>query len=135
MQRIKPKRCQVGQSMIEYTVVLMFGVLTLTTGPMKDQVTILMDTIRANYSGYSFAMSLSDIPDSASPNEYWTLLDSQNVPTELKQKLTDRTSNNLQRSPADLQREIDSSGYNGPPASVQNTFNQAVNSLNSISFP
>ncbi len=102
---------------------------------MKDQVKILMDTIRDNYSGYSFAMSLSDIPDSASHNEYWTLLNSQNVPKELKQKLTDRTSNNTQRSPADLQREIDSSGYNGPPASIQSTINQAVNSLKSITIP
>ena len=119
--------------MIEYTVVLMFGVLTLTTGPMKDQVKIVMDTIRDNYTGYSFAMSLSDIPDSNTHNDYYALLDGQNVPDELKQKLTDRTSNNSLRSPSDYQREI--RNYNIAPPPVQRTIRQAVNSMRSITIP
>jgi len=133
MNRIQQKRCQFGQSMIEYTVVLMFGVLTLTTGPMKDQVAALMDTIRDNYKGYSFAMSLSDIPDSSTHNEYYTLLDGQNVSDELKQKLTDRTSSNALRSPSDYQREI--KNYNIAPPPVQQTIRQAVNSMRSITIP
>ena len=119
--------------MIEYTVVLMFGVPTLTTGPMKDQVKILMDTIRDNYSGYSFAMSLSDIPDSSTHNEYYALLDGQNVPDELKQKLTDRTSSNSLRSPSDYQREI--RNYNIAPPAIQQTLRQAVNSVRNITIP
>ena len=55
---------QIGQSMIEYTVVVTFGVLTLTTGPMRDViVNDLIPAIRNNYEGYSYAVSLSDYPD------------------------------------------------------------------------
>ena len=129
----KLKSNQLGQSMIEYTVVIIFGILTITSGPMRDQVTLLMDGIRENYQGYSFAVSMSDIPDSSSHNEYFTLLDSQNVSDNLKQKLSDRTSNNLQRSPSEYQREI--RNYNIAPPAIQNTIKQAVNNLKSISIP
>jgi hypothetical protein len=55
---------QLGQSMIEYTVVVTFGVLTLTTGPMRDVIVDdLIPAVRNNYEGYSYAVSLSDYPD------------------------------------------------------------------------
>ena len=49
--------------MIEYTIVLAFGVLTLTTGPMQDVIATLTQRIQDHYTGYSYAVSLSDIPD------------------------------------------------------------------------
>ena len=48
--------------MVEYVIVLAFGVMVLTTGdpsPMEQ----LADVIKQNWKGYSYAMSLSDIPD------------------------------------------------------------------------
>jgi hypothetical protein len=135
---MKLKQNQFGQSMIEYTVVIMFGVLTLTTGPMRDTVNNLMQAMRDNYRGYSFAISLSDIPDSPSHTDYSTMLDGQNVPDELKKKLTDRTSTNAQRNPADLQREIDSSGYNGLPTYITDSIDRITRearNIGNISFP
>ncbi len=120
-------RYQLGQSMIEYTVVIVFGILTLTTGPMKDQTKILMDKIRENYRGYSFAISISDIPDSDTDTDYWTLLDGQNVSKELKQQLTDRTSNNQARSPTKYQDEIKK--HNIAPPNVVDTIRQGVRDL------
>lgn len=60
---MKTFKQQLGQSMIEYTLVLAFGVLTLTTGPMQDVIANLTQRIQDHYTGYSYAISLSDIPD------------------------------------------------------------------------
>ena len=60
-----------GQSMVEYTVVIMFGILTMSSAPMRVAVDSLMETIRQNYAGYSFAISLSDYPDYADVNTYY----------------------------------------------------------------
>ena len=55
---------QIGQAMIEYTVVVTFGVLVLTTGPGGDLIANnLIPAVRNNYEGYSYAVSLSDYPD------------------------------------------------------------------------
>ena len=48
--------------MVEYFIVLAFGIIVLTTGdpsPMKK----LADVIKQNWKGYSYAIALSDIPD------------------------------------------------------------------------
>jgi hypothetical protein len=87
---VKSVRCQLGQSMIEYTVVIVFGILTLSSGPMKVAVNDLLTSIRSNYHGYSYAIAFSDIPDSDTHQNYVTLLDGmQDVPPELKRQLTD----------------------------------------------
>ncbi len=68
-----------GQAMVEYTVVLFFGLLLLfkafsltgvsptahdTGGFRPDSVPgLLLGVMKDNFQGYSYAMSLSDIPD------------------------------------------------------------------------
>ena len=56
-----PRR-QSGQSMVEYTVILAFGILVLTSGG-SDRIVQLLDVINDLYSGYSYSISLSDTPD------------------------------------------------------------------------
>ncbi|HTT07934.1 MAG TPA: hypothetical protein VMH34_04005 [Gammaproteobacteria bacterium] len=54
---------------MEYVIVLVFGVLVLTTGPGGNVMEQLADTIRSNFKGYSYAISLSDYPDADTPAE------------------------------------------------------------------
>jgi len=53
---------QRGQGMVEYTVVTSLGILVLL-GPGVDVIRWTMDTIKNNYQGYSYAMSLSQWPE------------------------------------------------------------------------
>ena len=48
--------------MVEYTVILAFGVMVLTSGG-ADRMVQLLDIINDLYSGYSYSISLSDTPD------------------------------------------------------------------------
>lgn len=64
---IKP---QSGQGMVEYVVVLMFGVMLLTIGPGGDILLDLLAVFHDNYQGYSYATSLSDLPQYDSLGEY-----------------------------------------------------------------
>ncbi len=59
-----------GQSMTEYTIVLVFGVLALTTGPSGDVMLQLLNVMKANYQGYSFAISMSEPPDYDNVTDY-----------------------------------------------------------------
>jgi hypothetical protein len=68
--------------MIEYCVVVTFGVLTLTTGPMKSLIFELTDTIQNNFQGYSYAISLSDTPDHTNSVDLETMLITQGVPDD-----------------------------------------------------
>jgi len=61
---------QAGQSMVEYTVVLVFGVMVLTTGPGGDVILQLTDVIKNKYQGYSYSVSLSYPPVYDSLGEY-----------------------------------------------------------------
>ncbi len=72
---------QQGQSMVEYTIVLVFGVMVLTTGPGGDVTKDLLDVIKSNFEGYSYAVSLSEYPD------HDTLYDYLNDPDVLGGKL------------------------------------------------
>jgi hypothetical protein len=74
-----PLRRQLGQSMVEYTVVLVFGVLALTTGPSGDVIQELLGAIKENYRGYSFAMSMSEPPDYDSAAQYAVTLQAQGL--------------------------------------------------------
>lgn len=80
-------RRQSGQSMVEYTVVLVFGVLALTTGPSGDAIQDLMDVIKENYRGYSYGMSLSEAPDFDSAAEYALVLQSEGLDDEEIERL------------------------------------------------
>lgn len=80
---------QRGQSMVEYTVVTVFGILVLTTGPGGDVIIELTNAIRNNYEGYSYAVSLSDYPDQEDPVSLVALYNSQGMPAEQVAYLVD----------------------------------------------
>jgi len=67
-RRLVSRNAQRGQSIVEYTVVLVFGFLVLLQG--DDILAKLQDVMHDNYKGYSYAVSLSDIPDYDSIYEY-----------------------------------------------------------------
>ena len=94
------RRQQFGQSMVEYTIVIAFGILTMSSAPMRDAVASLMETIRQNYAGYSFAISISDYPDDVSASDYWDMLDLQGVNDDMKGVLTDQIKQDSTRTSA-----------------------------------
>lgn len=59
---MKSRRRQFGQGMVEYTIVTSLGILVLL-GPGTDVIRWTMATIKSNYQGYSYAMSLSQWPE------------------------------------------------------------------------
>lgn len=63
MYSLKCKQYHLGQSMVEYTIVLVFGVMVITTGPGGDMSAKLLQVMKDNYEGYSFGLSLSEAPD------------------------------------------------------------------------
>ena len=66
----KPVKFQKGQGMVEYVVVLMFGVMVLTMGPGGDVLLDLLHVINDNHQGYSYASSLSTLPQYDNLGEY-----------------------------------------------------------------
>ena len=54
---------QRGQGMVEYVVVLVFGVMVMVIGPGGDVLLDLLGVMNDKYQGYSYATSLSTIPD------------------------------------------------------------------------
>ena len=56
--------------MTEYVVVLMFGVMILTMGPGGDVLLDLLAVMHDNYQGYSYATSLSELPQYDNLGEY-----------------------------------------------------------------
>ncbi|MFQ5658867.1 MAG: hypothetical protein ACE5GZ_00465 [Gammaproteobacteria bacterium] len=83
---------QIGQSMVEYTIVLVFGVLALTTGPSGDVMQDLLKVIKQNYEGYSYGISLSELPDFDSATEYKNALKQHGVPPQEIDRLAVETS-------------------------------------------
>jgi len=61
---------QAGQSMVEYTIVLVFGVMVLTSGPAGDVILDLLAMLNNKYQGYSYAISMSDLPQHDTINDY-----------------------------------------------------------------
>lgn len=92
---------QKGQAMIEYTVVSVFGILVLTTGPGRNVILDLTNAIRDNYDGYSYAVSLSDYPDKENYLDLISMYNDQGMPPERREYLTD--------NPNDMVREL--AGY------------------------
>lgn len=89
------RRQQLGQSMVEYAIVISLGILTISSAPMRDFVDGLMATIHQNYAGYSFALSLSDYPDDVTVSAYWTMLDGQAVNEDMRHVLTDKSQKGI----------------------------------------
>jgi len=54
---------QKGQGMVEFTIVLVFGVMVMSIGPGGDVLLDLLGVINDKYQGYSYAASLSDLPE------------------------------------------------------------------------
>lgn len=51
-----------GQAMVEYTVILAFGLMMLL-GPGGDVLRDLADVMKNNYRGYTYALSMSPLPE------------------------------------------------------------------------
>ncbi|MCH8163768.1 MAG: hypothetical protein IIA99_06740 [Proteobacteria bacterium] len=98
---------QKGQAMIEYTVVTVFGILVLTTGPGRGVIEDLENAVRNNYDGFSYAVSLSDYPDKENYFELISMYNDQGMPSERREYLTD--------NPNDLIRELGSFALNSIP--------------------
>ena len=87
---------QLGQAMIEYTVVSVFGILVLVHGAKQlesdddDYIMVkLADAIRNNYDGFSYAVSLSDYPDKENYFDLRDMYEEQGMPSDQLEYLTD----------------------------------------------
>ncbi len=129
------RRQQFGQSMVEYTVVVAFGILTLSTDLVQDEVDLLMATIHQNYKGYSFALSLSDYPDSVDADAYWTMLDGQAVNEDMRHVLTDKSQKGI--GPRTSVQYTTAIEYyqTSTPVAVQSTIISEAGKLQSLSIP
>ena len=65
---------QRGQSMVEFTVMLAFGVMLLTSRG-GDSMMELLGVIHDKYRGHSYAMSLSDLPSHGTYSQYESFVD------------------------------------------------------------
>ncbi|MCH9049307.1 MAG: hypothetical protein IH836_10315 [Proteobacteria bacterium] len=98
---------QKGQAMIEYTVVTVFGILVLTTGPGRGVIEDLENAVRNNYDGFSYAVSLSDYPDKENYFELISMYNDQGMPSDQREYLTD--------NPNELIRALGSFALNSIP--------------------
>ena len=89
---------QKGQGMVEYVVVLMFGVMLLTIGPGGDALLDLLAVFHNNYQGYSYAASLSDLPQFDSLGEY--ILDAQGENIDAVENKLDELYNMVPSNPS-----------------------------------
>lgn len=70
--KTKQRLRQRGQGMVEYVVVLVFGVMVMVIGPGGDVLLDLLGVMNDKYHGYSYATSLSTLPDHDSLGDYLT---------------------------------------------------------------
>ncbi len=133
------RRQQFGQSMVEYTVVIAFGILTLSTDLVQDEVDLLMATIHQNYAGYSFALSLSDYPDDMTASDYWDRLDGQAVNDDMKDVLTDQIKQDSTRTSAKNTTAVEKYQTYTPDSFsgyvVQSKITSEAGTLKSLSIP
>lgn len=78
-----------GQSMVEYIVILAFGMLVLL-GPGTDIMRALRDVLRNNYGSYSYAMSLSPLPDFGTGPDLATYIDTNAVGPKVDPRTVER---------------------------------------------
>ena len=131
----KDRRLQFGQSMVEYTVVIAFGILTLSTDLVQDEVDLLMATIHQNYAGYSFALSISDYPDYDSASLYWADLVDKEVNEDMRHILTDNSQNGI--GPRTSVQYTTAVEYyqTSSPVDVQPTILSEAGDLKNLSIP
>ena len=131
----RTRRQQLGQSMVEYTVVIVFGILVLSGSPKtSDVVASLMDTINRNYKGYSFALSISDYPDYETASEYWGKLGGQGVNEDMKDVLTDNINTASTRDSTKYTTAIEKYSTS-PPVSPESTVLTKGGELKNLSIP
>lgn len=65
---------QRGQSMVEFTVVVVFFCLAVTSDPALNAIQDLMGTLQERHEHYSYTVSLSDYPDTSVFTEFKNLL-------------------------------------------------------------
>lgn len=111
---------QAGQSIVEYTVVSVFGILVLMTGPGKNVIIELTNAVRSNYDAYSYAVSLSDYPDKENYIELISMYNDQGLPSEQREYLTD--------NPNQLIENLKDLAFASLPPEIQ----EAVNLANSF---
>ena len=93
---------QAGQSMIEYTIVVGLGVMALTAAMSSggsEQGSNFPDTysakealwqrMRDHYTGYSFAISLTEYPDANTLTDLDALYVAQGIPDDLREYMND----------------------------------------------
>lgn len=83
---------QLGQSMVEFIVVLVFGVMVLTIGPGGDVLLDLLGVMNDRYQGYSYAASLSDLPQYDNLGEFYLNETDGPDPNDLVEQIHDFTS-------------------------------------------
>lgn len=129
------RRQQLGQSMVEYAIVISLGILTISSAPMRDFVDGLMATIHQNYAGYSFALSLSDYPDYADVDLYWNGLVTQNVNEDMRHALTDKFKKGIgPRTSVQYTTAVEYYQTSSPVA-VKSTILSEAGNLKSMSIP
>ena len=75
--------------MVEYTVILAFGLMMLL-GPGGDVLRDLADVMKNNYHGYSYAMSMSPLPDFDTGPELREYVEGLGLEPELDEQTLDR---------------------------------------------
>ncbi len=83
-----PIRHPYGQAMVEYTVILAFGLLVLL-GPGGDVLRDLADVMKNNYRGYTYAMSMSPLPDFDTGPELREYVEGLNLEPQLDEQSLD----------------------------------------------
>ena len=133
------RRRQLGQSMVEYAIVISLGILTISSAPMRDFVDGLMATIHQNYAGYSFALSLSDYPDYADVDLYWNGLVTQNVNDDMKDVLTDQIKQDSTRTSAKYTTTVEKYQTSSPDSLsgyvVKSKITSEASTLKNLSIP
>ena len=116
-------RGQRGQGMVEYTIILVFGVLMLM-GPGGDVLADLLAVFKNKYRGYSYSMSLTPLPDFGTGSEYRAYISDLNLDPELTDEQIERlTVDPLEERLAPL---LEAAG------TAQSGFNQVSSALNSF---
>ncbi|MGB1885322.1 MAG: hypothetical protein ACPHUF_15580 [Gammaproteobacteria bacterium] len=117
------QRAQRGQGMVEYTIILVFGVLMLM-GPGGDVLSDLIAVFKNKYRGYSYSMSLTPMPDFGTGSEFRAYISDLNLDPELDDETIDRlTVDPLEERLAPL---LEAAG------TAQSGFNQMSSALNSF---
>jgi len=87
--RKSPAGRQAGQAMVEYTVILAFGLMMLL-GPGGDVLRDLADVMKNNYRGYTYALSMSPLPEFGTGPELREYIEGLELDPEIDEATLDR---------------------------------------------